>query len=741
MRDRIDLNGWWDWRLPGGAPQKRAVPSCYLCVGEARYSREFYMQELGGKRAVLHFEGVHYTGTVSVNGRFTGEMLPYVFYEFDVTDFVTPGANTVEVTVKDINADFGPTNGWEDYGGISRDVWMETRDPVGVYDTQWITRMKNGYASAEAELRVFIYNKTGGSVKTCVSAVLSHTGAAAVKTETNINLAEGGGECVLRFDLDNVLSWSPSFPNLYGLKIIVSSGETMDSVTLEVGFREFIAKGESFYLNGEKIFLKGVARHDMWGDAQGFCLTDGQIERDLALVKETGANFIRLVHYPHSRHTVDCAARIGLMVSEEPGLWWSDVNDEFMKKCALEIMERTVLRDRSNPAVIAWLFFNECVLTDAGDYLKRGAALCRSLDPTRLLSGASCMENAVTKRVFDETGMDFYTQHPYCHEGEKILEAAEGLRGKPLVLTEWGGWFIHYNPNLIKQTKKIIAKLAHNPEGEPRISGMCWWQWQDIRQYSRGLPGCEDGVLSDGLVTEGRVRKQTYAVMAEFFDLVEHRPEPFFEIEEYSAAFCPELTPVDLSAFYGPVNDSLWREAANKKNKKQHPKTPNSGISETGIYIQKEIVSLSGFRCAIPAGHPLILRGERRKIEIPINAAAERVYLFGAATYFDGYPVRGEYGAAAMRITLAYSDGSITEFEMRHGLEISSASLIARCSRVDARAANAPRVAKITLDPDWEVYAVNLFAMPADETKTITRVFAESVDDAFDPVIFAVSYL
>ena len=65
MRDIISLNGLWDWNLPGGPVQKRPVPSCYFCVGDAYYSREFALPELAGKRVVLHFEGVHYTGAVT----------------------------------------------------------------------------------------------------------------------------------------------------------------------------------------------------------------------------------------------------------------------------------------------------------------------------------------------------------------------------------------------------------------------------------------------------------------------------------------------------------------------------------------------------------------------------------------------------------------------------------------------------------------------------------------------------
>ena len=112
MRDKICLNGWWDWRPPGDIPRQRMVPSCYRCVGSAVYSRAFDLPDLSGKRAILHFEGVHYTGSVTVNGAHIGDMLPYVFYDFDFTDHARQGANNVEVLIKDINAEFGPTNGW-----------------------------------------------------------------------------------------------------------------------------------------------------------------------------------------------------------------------------------------------------------------------------------------------------------------------------------------------------------------------------------------------------------------------------------------------------------------------------------------------------------------------------------------------------------------------------------------------------------------------------------------------------
>jgi hypothetical protein len=271
---------------------------------------------------------------------------------------------------------------------------------------------------------------------------------------------------------------------------------------------------------------------------------------------------------------------------------------------------------------------------------------------------------------------------------------------------------------------------------------MCWWQWQDIFQFSRGLPGCEDGLLSDGLVDRFRLRKPNYAVMAEFFDLIEHAPEPFFEVEEYlgaGAMLSEALVPLDLSEFRGKLNDSLWTAATAKGAKNRFFKTPIRIDGNRGMYVYRDLKILSGLRCDIPEGHPIILRGERSRINVTFGRSVSKVYLFGAVTYFDGYPIRGIHGEVAAKLTLVYADGTVDELSMRHGLEIASASLIGYNSRVDAHAALAPRIAKITQDYDWEVYAVNLLVVAADKQKTLQTLTIEAIDVDFDPVVFAIS--
>ena len=100
----------------------------------------------------------------------------------------------------------------------------------------------------------------------------------------------------------------------------------------------------------------------MIGDS-GHVVSYEQIEEDMKMINSTGSNFVRLVHYPHCKATLDIADKLGLMVSEEPGLWWSDTANEEVANGILEVLKRTIFRDRNHPSIVFWLSFNECQFT------------------------------------------------------------------------------------------------------------------------------------------------------------------------------------------------------------------------------------------------------------------------------------------------------------------------------------------------------------------------------------------
>ncbi|MCX7796032.1 MAG: hypothetical protein N2380_05890, partial [bacterium] len=324
IREQISLNGLWDWYISGGEKKKIKVPSSYLCVGEAIFEKTFQFNLLQNKRVILRFEGIAYEGAIYINENYIGNMVPYSRYDFDITEYLVQGENKVKVNIKDINASYGPSDGWENYGGIIWDVYLDIRNNVFISDYQILTEFTNNYSKVRCHLKVWVKKLKDGIFKGILNVTLTYNNVeyARVAENVNINLEE---KCIeLDFDVLNPLLWSLDSPHLYNLEIeLKENTDVLDKVSQKIGFREFVKKETKFYLNGQKVILKGVCRHHMWGE-QGYTLSLEQIENDMQMIKNMGANYVRLVHYPHPKQVIEIADRLGLMVSEEPGLWWSD---------------------------------------------------------------------------------------------------------------------------------------------------------------------------------------------------------------------------------------------------------------------------------------------------------------------------------------------------------------------------------------------------------------------------------
>ena len=199
---------------------------------------------------------------------------------------------------------------------------------------------------------------------------------------------------------------------------------------------------------------------------------------------------------------LDIADEIGLMVSEEPGLWWSDTSDPEVCNGSLEVLRRTILRDRNHPSIMFWLSFNECKFTK--EYLIESAKVCRANDHTRLVSGANCMTNEETLEYYNLCEFDFYTMHPYSQTIDRAKESARILNDKPLLFTEWGGHFVYDNPKLLAEFIAEMYKLYLNNSSDGALAGACFWEWSELNDYNRGMPACIDGMLYEGLVDANR---------------------------------------------------------------------------------------------------------------------------------------------------------------------------------------------------------------------------------------------
>ena len=110
------------------------------------------------------------------------------------------------------------------------------------------------------------------------------------------------------------------------------------------------------------------------------------------------------MRYYKNKTQMEIADEIGLFVSEEPGLWWSDMKDRTIVDASLEVLRRTVTRDRNHVSVAFWLSFNECIFTP--EFIKESGRVCREYDPYRMVSGANCMNVEMTKKYFKECGFE-----------------------------------------------------------------------------------------------------------------------------------------------------------------------------------------------------------------------------------------------------------------------------------------------------------------------------------------------
>ncbi len=731
-RNRISLNGLWDYSIPDGSPEKRFVPGSYSVCGDNIYTTRFPYEKKSGKTVRLCFEGIAYEGTVVLNGTELGVMLPYSFYDYDVTSLLGD-MNTLTVYLKDINAPYGPTEGWKSYSGIIRPVYLEETAASYFTDVFFHAELCQEFTAAHCHVD---FNVENAEAEMTVSAILSksgHTEAVSPK----VPVADG----TLSFDFERPDLWSPDTPNLYELTVTLHKGnETVDIHTDDVGFKELIADGNRFLLNGEDLFITGVCRHDLWTDECGFTMTDEMIEQDLKMIKHMGANFVRLVHYPHDRRVCRMAGKIGLLVSEEPGLWWNDLENTEITTRALEVLRRVIKRDRSQVAVAFWLSFNECVFKE--DFMKESVRVAHEGDPTRLISGASCSGAEETKRMYDIVGMDFYTMHPYgthpTHvNGQSLWHCAEIMTGKPLVFTEWGGYYVVDNPNLFREFAETMWDIHNNPQPGPCLAGMSYWQWQDIHEAQRGLPACHGGILDEGIVTMDRKPKACFYTFRDFIDKI-RRPnidEPYELIvtgaglpgDAYQTIRLPEQDP----KYFEEAREASKAAPIYVHKKERH--------ITNGPCLKAPLCNLGALEVYLKEGKPVTVSVASGTYEIPVNSPAKAVWFIGQATMGKGYPLSGIRGEEFGSYTLHFADGAKKVIPLRNGLETATVFGLIGPTNFEPRCAFASRAFKVAFDKNWEEYYTALIRKNTENDAVLEKISVNVTNPDYFLLLYGVT--
>jgi len=538
------------------------------------YYREFNTPKVPeGGALFLDFEGVAVACTLWLNGKkIGGHSGPYTPFSLEITGAVCPaGTNRlfVEVDAREDSAvpPFGGVVDYLVYGGIYRAVHLRVQGPCRIERVHArprvgfaVTSIAGGAGDARLSVDVNVAGSIGPGTK--IAAFLKKDGAIVAEARAIVPLVQianpqGQGQGLdlgqardasvpVEFStLGDIALWDIGSPVLYDLDVLLESkGKIIDSVSERIGFRDARFTPEGFYLNGRKVFLRGLNRHQSWPYA-GYAMGPGAQKRDAEILKrELGAVIVRTSHYPQSRHFLDACDELGLLVfTELPG--WQHVGDEAWKKNALSDLEALILRDRNHPSIILWgVRINES--RDDATFYENTNALARKLDPDRQRGGVRCIK----KSEFLE---DVYTYNDFTNDGRKAVvaqpRAVTGLKkAVPYFITEHNG---HMFPTKrFDQEERLVeharrhATVLDAAMGDSEISGAIGWCAFDYNTHKDF--GSGDRICYHGVSDMFRISKYAAALYASQADPKERivlQPASLFSKGERSAA---RMLPVDV---------------------------------------------------------------------------------------------------------------------------------------------------------------------------------------------------
>lgn len=366
------------------------IPGYRRSIGWYRKRINFQSKELE-RRQFLVFESANIKAEVFVNGQYAGEHIGgYVGFEIEVTDLLKSGENEVLVKVDngyDRQVIPSQKSDFFIYGGITRDVWLRSVSNTYIEDINISTSEANK-KNANTSVLVSLAGKIPTRQK--VSIKVKNPVGKLVYEERKV--ADSSIE--FKFSLSNPALWGVETPNLYTVEIELAEGsQTVDQVHEKYGVRWFEFKDHGpFYLNGERLLLRGTHRHEEHA-GYGAAMPDELHRKDIEMIKEMGANFVRLAHYPQDPEVYKACDELGILVWDELPWCRGGVGDEVWKTNTTNLLEEMIDQNFNHPSIIIWSLGNEIYWLpdfENGDdeeqinsYLSELNDLAHRLDPGR----------------------------------------------------------------------------------------------------------------------------------------------------------------------------------------------------------------------------------------------------------------------------------------------------------------------------------------------------------------------
>lgn len=361
------------------------------------------------KRVFVEFEGSNSVTNVYVNGNHLGEHRGgYSTFRFDLTDhFVFGEENTLLVEVDNspfedvypLMADF------TFYGGLYRDVNLVLVDPIhvdlmdhgsqGVYIKQ--QTVNDNEASFEVETKLTSALAEDRKVRLSVE-ILNQEGQVVNSRAKDVVLDTKGSKSVsLPFKLTNPILWNGlENPYQYTARVTVQKfNDTIDELLIPFGLRYFhVDPQKGFFLNGKRVQLNGVSRHQDRKD-MGWAITESEHTEDMALIKEVGATSIRLAHYQHDQYFYDLCDKEGMVVWAEIPFISRMSKTDLEGTNAISQMTELIRQNYNHPSIIFWGVQNEIQIggesQEVRDVVQKLTDLTKKEDPSRLTTLANVM--------------------------------------------------------------------------------------------------------------------------------------------------------------------------------------------------------------------------------------------------------------------------------------------------------------------------------------------------------------
>ena len=434
-----------------------------------------------GKRVFLQFDGAAHIATVYVNGRkLATHRCGYTAFRVEITDAVTCGGDNLVAVKLDCTENpavppFGFVIDYLTYGGLYRDVWLDIRPEKLISDlfvhTPDLTTARISCAAEGDKVRYEIFDPDGDLVAA----------------------ADGGTD--IDISVPKARPWRLDSPVLYRCRATLP--ESGDSVETFFGFRTAVFRADGFYLNGEKVFLRGLNRHQSYPYV-GYAVPERLQREDARILKhELQCNAVRTSHYPQSPYFLDECDREGLLVfTEIPG--WQHIGDQAWKAQACENVREMVTQYRNHPSIILWgVRINESL--DDDEFYTRTNAIAHALDPSRATSGvrylekSSLLEDVYAFNDFSHTGANAgaKAKKDVCPDPNKALLISE-CNGHMYPTKPYDPWAMRQE-HALRHARVLDAAMADG--GHVGFFGWCMFDYPTHSDFGSGDRICYHGVL------------------------------------------------------------------------------------------------------------------------------------------------------------------------------------------------------------------------------------------------------